>query len=136
MSTPALFSSSIALSAVSIARWYSFSTSPPLRRYRRIMMSPLSVNLIALFSVFSSTCCTRMASPMTLFGTPSSTWYPTLSFSLDECRPTISITVAITACGWKGSCRNTSLSASTREKSKISEMSACNVSPELRMVVT
>eukprot|EP00982_Pelagococcus_subviridis_P006826 30294-Pelagococcus_subviridis.AAC.91 len=58
------------------------------------------------------------------------------SLSLDECSPTIFMTVAITACGWNGSRLSVSLSASTREKSKMSEMSACNVSPELRIVLT
>ena len=52
------------------------------------------------------------------------------------CRPTILITVAITACGLNASLRSTSLSASTREKSKMSAMSACKVSPEDRIVET
>ena len=107
-----------------------------LPTYMRIMMSPFSVNLIALLRVFRSTCCTRIASPITSLGTFSSRWYPMFSFRRALCRPTILITVAITACGLNASLRSTSLSASTREKSKISAMSACKVSPEDRIVET
>ena len=37
------------------------------------MMFPESVNLMALLTKLSMTCCKRMASPMTTLGTPEST---------------------------------------------------------------
>ena len=104
--------------------------------YKRTMISPFSVNLMALLMEFNKTCCTRMASPKTVFGTPSSTWYPTFNFNLPAWIPTISNTFAMTPSGLNGSLAKDNFSASTREKSRMSLINACKVSPDDCMVVT
>ena len=57
-------------------------------------------------------------------------------FFFADCMAVISITLPMTTSGWNGSHWSTSLSASTRLKSRISLMSACNVSPLVRTVDT